>query len=56
VVGWLDCQLHKSVAAGDHTIFVGEVAAWAVCDGCDPLLYYGHNWRQLAEHALPLQT
>jgi flavin reductase (DIM6/NTAB) family NADH-FMN oxidoreductase RutF len=49
VLAWLDCHLRQAIPSGDHTIFVGEVAACAVCDGCDPLLYHHRNWRQLAQ-------
>jgi flavin reductase (DIM6/NTAB) family NADH-FMN oxidoreductase RutF len=47
VLGWLDCYLRHALASGDHTIFVGEVAACGVSSDCAPLLYYHRNWRQL---------
>ena len=52
VLGWLDCQLRHSLASGDHTIFVGEVAACEVGEGGMPLLYYSRDWRHLAEYAV----
>jgi flavin reductase (DIM6/NTAB) family NADH-FMN oxidoreductase RutF len=48
VLGWLDCYLRHAFAGGDHTIFVGEVAAGGVGNAGAPLLYYHRHWRQLA--------
>jgi flavin reductase (DIM6/NTAB) family NADH-FMN oxidoreductase RutF len=49
VMGWLDCRLLHSYDGGDHTIFVGEVAACGNQDAdLEPLLYYNRQWRQLA--------
>ncbi len=55
VLGWLDCYLCHAFASGDHTIFIGEVAACGVHDHNTPLLYYRRNWRQLAESTLHLE-
>jgi flavin reductase (DIM6/NTAB) family NADH-FMN oxidoreductase RutF len=49
VLGWLDCHVRQAFSCGDHTIFVGEVAACAVGEDGAPLLYYWRNWRQLAQ-------
>lgn len=38
-LAWLDCRLSQEVAAGDHTIFIGEVAAADAREGT-PLVYY----------------
>lgn len=38
-LAWIDCRLHAEYEGGDHTIFVGEVAAGDAREGA-PLLYY----------------
>lgn len=38
-LAWLDCRVTREMAAGDHTIFVGEVLAGDAADG-PPLVYY----------------
>lgn len=38
-LAWLDCRVDSAVAAGDHTIFVGEVLSGDAREGT-PLLYY----------------
>jgi flavin reductase (DIM6/NTAB) family NADH-FMN oxidoreductase RutF len=55
VLGWLDCEVRGAYAAGDHTIFVGEVVATAARKEGAPILYYNRHWRQLAEQALTLK-
>ena len=44
----LECSVHHSLDAGDHTILIGEVfrAAWR--DG-RPLLYYSSRYAELSE-------
>jgi flavin reductase (DIM6/NTAB) family NADH-FMN oxidoreductase RutF len=37
-VGWLDCRVVQTVAAGDHTIYIGRVEATELTDRL-PLLY-----------------
>jgi flavin reductase (DIM6/NTAB) family NADH-FMN oxidoreductase RutF len=54
VLGWLDCHVRQVFGCGDHTIFVGEVAACAVCNDGGPLLYHHRKWRQVAEQVLKL--
>jgi len=40
VIAWYDCHLEAVHAAGDHTIFVGKVAAIGLRDdGYQPLIY-----------------
>jgi flavin reductase (DIM6/NTAB) family NADH-FMN oxidoreductase RutF len=46
-LAWVDCRVHSSLEAGDHTIFVGEVLEAEVRPGGGPLLYYDHDWRKL---------
>ncbi|MEM6794472.1 MAG: flavin reductase family protein [Acidobacteriota bacterium] len=48
-VAWLDCRVHNTLAAGTHTIYVGEVlASRVVREGGDPLLYWNQGYRRLA--------
>lgn len=44
-LAWLECSLAGSVAAGDHTIFLGNVLAGEVCGEAQPLLYYRGEYR-----------
>jgi flavin reductase (DIM6/NTAB) family NADH-FMN oxidoreductase RutF len=52
VVGWLDCTVHTTFPAGDHTIFIGAVRAVGVHGAGDPLLYFRRAWRRLHEDSL----
>jgi len=47
-LAWVDCVVWKSVEAGDHTIFVGEVKAMHAGEGGQPLLYLQGRYRALA--------
>ena len=47
VLSWFDCTVCRAFPSGDHTIFVGEVAACGGCGG-EPLLYHNRGWYQLA--------
>jgi len=42
----LECHLHAQLSGGDHTIFVGEVAAIRTRDGV-PLLYFRSGYRDM---------
>lgn len=44
----LECRITHRVAAGDHTIFVGEVVRAAWRDG-RPLVYYFRDYRSIAD-------
>jgi flavin reductase (DIM6/NTAB) family NADH-FMN oxidoreductase RutF len=45
---WLDCRVETLHAAGDHTIFVGAVAALGRGrDDSEPVLYFDRAWRLL---------
>ena len=46
VLAVIECQLHGSIAAGDHTIFVGEVYDSEVHEGT-PLLYYRRGYHEI---------
>jgi flavin reductase (DIM6/NTAB) family NADH-FMN oxidoreductase RutF len=48
-LAYLECRLHSTQVAGDHTIFVGEVEEAVVREG-DPLLYYGGQYKQLGDN------
>jgi flavin reductase (DIM6/NTAB) family NADH-FMN oxidoreductase RutF len=56
-LAYLECRLHSTQVAGDHTIFVGEVEEAVVRDG-SPLLYYGGQYKQLGDSvaAAPSKT
>jgi len=45
-LAYLECQNVRTIEAGDHTIFVGEVEA-AVARSGRPLLYYRGGYAQL---------
>jgi len=46
-LAWIDCAVWKTVEAGDHTIFIGEVRALGAAPGGDPLLYLQGRYRSL---------
>lgn len=45
-LAWVDCRVHDEHAAGDHTIFVGEVVAGDAKEDA-PLLYYRGGYGRL---------
>lgn len=45
-LAWLECRATHRVDAGDHTVFIGEVAAAASRDG-QPLLYFQRDYRAI---------
>ena len=49
VVSYLDCQLHVTLQAGDHDIFIGEVMALGVEEDGKPLLFAGGGYALVAE-------
>ncbi|MBX3244518.1 MAG: flavin reductase family protein [Acidobacteria bacterium] len=42
----LECKMSQAIDAGDHTIFIGEVAHAHVFEG-DPLIYFRSDYRGL---------
>jgi flavin reductase ActVB len=44
----IGCRLHATYAAGDHSIFVGEVESVEVRDGA-PLVYFHGNYHDLID-------
>jgi flavin reductase (DIM6/NTAB) family NADH-FMN oxidoreductase RutF len=47
-VAYLECRLHESLVAGDHTIFIAEVEEIVVREG-DPLVYFRGRYRKIGE-------
>lgn len=47
-LAFVDCQVTAIHAAGDHSIFIGEVVALGSADARQPLLYYRASARGLA--------
>jgi flavin reductase (DIM6/NTAB) family NADH-FMN oxidoreductase RutF len=45
-LAYLECRLHSTETAGDHTIFIAEVEEVVVRDG-DPLLYFRSQYRDI---------
>jgi flavin reductase (DIM6/NTAB) family NADH-FMN oxidoreductase RutF len=46
----LSCKFHALHAAGDHTIFIGEVESAEIHEG-EPLLYFRGEYRKIARHS-----
>lgn len=49
VSAFLDCWLVATHEAGDHLIFIGEVAALEVDPERDPLIFHGSRYRLLGD-------
>jgi flavin reductase (DIM6/NTAB) family NADH-FMN oxidoreductase RutF len=49
VHAFLDCSLVSTYQAGDHLIFIGEVAALGVDPEVRPLLFHGSRYTRLAD-------
>lgn len=47
-LGWIDCRVHQTHVAGDHTIVVGRVEAFDVRPG-RPLVYHGGGYARLED-------
>jgi flavin reductase (DIM6/NTAB) family NADH-FMN oxidoreductase RutF len=45
-LAYLECRLHSTQPAGDHTIFIAEVEEVVVRDG-EPLLYFRSGYRDI---------
>jgi flavin reductase (DIM6/NTAB) family NADH-FMN oxidoreductase RutF len=46
-LGWLECRLAEEVAAGDHTLFVGEVLSVELGEQAPPLVHLDSGYRSL---------
>lgn len=45
-LGWFDCRVTGAHAAGDHSLFIGEVAAMGLgSDDAGPLVFYRGGYR-----------
>jgi flavin reductase (DIM6/NTAB) family NADH-FMN oxidoreductase RutF len=45
-LAYLECRLHSTLSAGDHTIFIAEVEEVVVRDG-EPLLYFRSQYLEM---------
>ena len=48
-LGYLDCTVEDRVAAGDHTLFVGEVQGGKVLSESRPLVFYSRRYWGVGE-------
>ena len=46
-VGWLHARTVEEVAAGDHTVFIGEVTSIEQGPGSGALVYFGRDYQAL---------
>jgi flavin reductase (DIM6/NTAB) family NADH-FMN oxidoreductase RutF len=46
-LGWLECRLVNEIAAGDHTLFVGEVLSVELGEAAPPLVHIESGYRSL---------
>jgi flavin reductase len=51
VIAYFDCRLVERHAAGDHTIFIGEIVAAGYDPEAEPLIWFGARYRALAAGA-----
>jgi flavin reductase (DIM6/NTAB) family NADH-FMN oxidoreductase RutF len=51
-VAYLECRLHTTHNAGDHTIFIAEVEDVVTREG-DPLLYFRGQYREIGKVVAP---
>ena len=47
-LAYLECRLHSTQAAGDHTVFIAEVEDVVVREG-EPLLFFRSQYRRMSE-------
>jgi flavin reductase (DIM6/NTAB) family NADH-FMN oxidoreductase RutF len=54
-LAWFDCRVAAEHVVGDHTLFIGEIAAGAVARDAAPLVYFNGDYRLLLidEQATP---
>ncbi len=53
-LAYLECRLHSTQTAGDHTIFIAEVEEVVMREG-EPLLYFRSQYRELQKSEVRLQ-
>jgi flavin reductase (DIM6/NTAB) family NADH-FMN oxidoreductase RutF len=54
-LAYLECRLHTTQIAGDHTIFIAEVEELVVRDG-DPLLFFRGRYQAIGDEIALLPT
>jgi flavin reductase (DIM6/NTAB) family NADH-FMN oxidoreductase RutF len=47
-IAFFDCRIVASHPAGDHTIFIGEIAAAGYREDANPLLWFGSRYRRIS--------
>ncbi len=47
-ISWIECRKWAQYEAGDHTLFVGEVADIQLGSAVDPLIYYDREFVELS--------
>lgn len=47
-LAYFDCRIVERIAAGTHTMFVGEIAAAGYREDAEPLLWFGSHYRRMA--------
>jgi flavin reductase len=52
-LAYFDCRIIERVAAGTHTIFVGEIVAAGYREDAEPLLWFGSRYRRIASEPGP---
>ncbi|MEQ1506122.1 MAG: flavin reductase family protein [Myxococcota bacterium] len=46
-LGWMACEVHAAIPAGDHTLVIGRVDTTVVNPGRRPLVYWDRAYRDL---------
>jgi flavin reductase len=47
-IAYFDCRIVASHAAGDHSIFIGEIVAAGYREDASPLIWFGSRYRRVA--------
>lgn len=50
-LAWLECELVKVYAGGDHSIFLGEVLSSSCSDNDEPLMFFAGSLREFGAMA-----
>jgi flavin reductase ActVB len=46
-LAFIDCRVHDTVTAGDHTIFIGKVERVVLGTQCTPLVYFDRQFQAI---------
>ena len=46
-LAYFDCRITERLAAGTHTIFIGEIVAAGYREDAEPLLWFGSQYREI---------